>query len=254
MTDDSPTGAAAMPPADARPAHVAIIMDGNGRWAQACGQPRLYGHRQGANVVREITTFSRELGIDYLTLYSFSVQNWRRPLAEVTGLMHLLEEYCVEERDTLMDNGVRLATIGDLGRLPPSTQLALAQLQEETAVNDEMVLTLALSYGGREEIVRAAQRLAAAAVAGELEPEAIDEALLAAKLYTNGLPDPDLVIRTSGELRLSNFLLWQVAYAEFVFVDVHWPEFTRAHFAGALHEYARRSRRFGATGGQAALC
>ncbi len=243
-----------LPPASSRPGHVAIIMDGNGRWAQGRGEQRIFGHRQGADVVRDITVFSRQLGIRYLTLYSFSVQNWRRPLEEIKGLMALLEEYCVKERSTLMDNGVRLATIGEISRLPPSTQVALAKLEEETAANDGMTLNLALSYGGREEIVRAAKILAEASRAGEIDPAAIDEATFAQHLFTHDHPDPDLVIRTSGEVRLSNFLLWQSAYAELVFVDAHWPEFTREHFATALRTYACRSRRFGATGDQVGPC
>jgi len=164
-----------LPPPEARPAHVAVIMDGNGRWAKRQGLERLAGHHRGADVVRDITTFARELGIRYLTLYSFSVQNWRRPVAEVAGLMALLEDYCVKERETLMKNGVRLATIGGRDRLPPSTRKALDQLKAETAANDGMTLTLALDYGGREELVGAVRRLAGALVDGSLSPRDIDE-------------------------------------------------------------------------------
>ncbi len=217
-------------------------MDGNGRWAQSRRLERLEGHRKGADVVRDITTFARELEIPYLTLYSFSVQNWRRPSREVAGLMELLEKYCVDERDTLMKNDIRLSTIGRLDRLPPSTRRALEAMKAESAGNRKMTLTLAVDYGGREELVGAVQQIARQGVA----PEAIDEALIASRLYTSELPDPDLVIRTSGEVRVSNFLLWQIAYAELYFTDVLWPDFKREHFTAALRDYAERQRRYGA--------
>ncbi len=239
---------ALLPERLARPRHVAIIMDGNGRWAKDRGLPRLEGHRQGAKVVRDITTFARELEIPYLTLYSFSVQNWSRPPQEVAGLMWLLEDYCRRERDTLMKNDIRLLTIGGLARLPAATRNAVEQLMEETAENRSMTLTLALDYGGREEIVAAVRRLASLVRAEQLSPEAIDEATIGAQLDTAPMPDPDLVVRTSGERRISNFLLWQLAYAELYFTEVRWPDFGREHFIAALKDYARRERRFGAVG------
>lgn len=234
-----------LPAPSERPTHVAVIMDGNGRWATQRDLPRLEGHRRGADVVREITTFSRELEIPYLTLYSFSVQNWRRPPDEVAGLFQLLEEYCEDERDTLMDNNIRLAIIGDLSRLPSSTRDAVLRLMEETANNTMMTLTLAVDYGAREEMILAARRLAEAVRDGTLDSESIDEAKISSYLYTRNMPDPDLLVRTSGELRLSNFLLWQAAYAELYFTEVHWPDFTRSDFAAALRAYAGRHRRFG---------
>jgi undecaprenyl diphosphate synthase len=226
---------------------VAIIMDGNGRWALERGQARLDGHRKGADVVRDITTFARELEIPYLTLYSFSVQNWRRPPDEVAGLMQLLEEYCRNERDTLMENDIRLNTIGAQDRLPDTTHKALSALIEETADNRSMTLTLAIDYGGREELVAAVRRLAHDVKSKRLAPGKIDETAIETRLYTALMPDPDLVIRTSGEMRVSNFLLWQIAYAEFVFTDVLWPDFSREDLAAALHAFAKRERRFGAT-------
>jgi undecaprenyl diphosphate synthase len=228
-----------------RPRHVAVIMDGNGRWATDRGLPRLEGHRRGADVVRDITTYARELEIRYLTLYSFSVQNWRRPHEEVSGLMLLLEDYCKKERPTLMKNAIRLATIGSLERLPASTRNAVQALMRETENNRAMTLTLALDYGGREEIVRAVQKLAKDVQDRRLTADAIDEEEIQARLDTAALPDPDLVIRTSGEERVSNFLLWQIAYAELYFTSVRWPDFGRDDFAQALAEYARRDRRFG---------
>ncbi len=236
-----------LPPPASRPRHVAIIMDGNGRWARRRGLTRLDGHRRGADVVREITTYARELGIGYLTLYSFSAQNWRRPPAEVAGLMRLLEEYCAKERPTLMKNGIRLGVIGSLERLPSSTRTAVRELCEATADNPDMLLTLALDYGGREELLKAFRSLAEAVARGDLTPAQVNEQRVSAALDTGTMPDPDLVIRTSGEHRVSNFLLWQIAYAELCFTDVAWPDFTRADFASALCEYAGRERRFGAT-------
>lgn len=233
-----------------RPTHVAIIMDGNGRWAADRGMPRLEGHRKGADVVRDITTFARELGIGYLTLYSFSRQNWRRPPAEVAGLMHLLEDFCSRERDTLMRNDIRLTTIGESERLPASTRKALDTLIEETADNRSMTLCLAVDYGGREELVIAMRRLAADVKAKRVSVDSIDESSLESRLSTALMPDPDLLIRTSGELRISNFLLWQLAYAELHFCASRWPEFSRQDFRAALVDFASRERRFGATGDQ----
>jgi undecaprenyl diphosphate synthase len=233
---------------DRLPAHVAIIMDGNGRWAEDQGLARLEGHRRGARVVRDITTHARRLGLSYLTLYSFSRQNWRRPPFEVAGLMALLKDYCHDERATLMDNDIRLTTIGEIRRLPASTRRALGRLVEETANNRGMTLCLALDYGGREEITSACRLLAREAKEGTVAPGAIDEQHVAARLSTAGMPDPDLLIRTSGEQRISNFLLWQLAYAEMHFTPVRWPDFTRAHFDQALHDFDGRERRFGHSG------
>lgn len=245
MTETPPSAERA-----AVPQHVAVIMDGNGRWAQDQGLVRLEGHRRGAKVVRDITTYARELGVPYLTLYSFSKQNWRRPPLEVAGLMALLENYCRDERATLMENRIRLTTIGDIKRLPSSTRNALATLCEETRHNTSMTLCLAIDYGGREEIVSAVRRLANDWQAGEISADSIDEAAIEARLDTAQMPDPDLLIRTSGECRVSNFLLWQLAYAELHFTKVRWPDFTRAHFFAALQDYQSRQRRFGHTEAQ----
>ncbi|MFC1611250.1 isoprenyl transferase [Myxococcota bacterium] len=245
MTENPP-----VPDKAQRPSHVAVIMDGNGRWALEHGLPRLDGHYKGADVVRDITTFARELEIPYLTLFSFSVQNWQRPSDEVAGLMALLKEYCHKERDTLMDNDIRLATIGDLSKLPDSTRDAVNFLVEETADNRTMTLTLAIDYGGREEIVSAVKRLAHDIKRKRIEPDKIDESMIETRLDTALFPDPDFVIRTSGEQRLSNFLLWQIAYAELYFTDVRWPDFGRRHFAEALRAFASRERRYGATSQQ----
>lgn len=233
-----------------RPKHVAIIMDGNGRWATQRGRPRLDGHRQGADVVRDITIFCREIGIGYLTLYSFSVQNWQRPEDEILGLMQLLEDYCRDERDALMKNDIRLTTIGRVDRLPETTRRALENLGAETANNKSMVLTLAIDYGAREELVKAIADLAVEVAEGSRDASSINESSVAEKLFTSRVPDPDLMIRTSGEIRVSNFLLWQIAYAELLFTDVYWPDFTREHFTEALRDFANRQRRFGSTGEQ----
>ena len=228
-----------------RPDHVAIIMDGNGRWAAARGAGRADGHRQGAEAVRRVVRAARELGIPVLTLYAFSAQNWQRPAAEVADLMRLLHRFVIEECAELAARGIRLTAIGDEARLPAFVRGPLAALCDATRANRGMTLCLALSYGGRESIVRAAQRLARAAVAGRLQPEAIDEAQLARALDTRALPPPDLVIRTSGEQRLSNFFLWEAAYAELYFTDVMWPDFGRDELRAALEAYGRRQRRFG---------
>ena len=245
MLKDSERGGPTIPDPDMLPHHVAVIMDGNGRWATDRGLPRLEGHRQGANVVRDITTFCCEIGIGYLTLYSFSVQNWQRPPDEVAGLMSLLEDFCRDEKETLMKNRVRLTTIGRLDRLPDLTREAVLRLCEETNGNDGMLLTLALDYGGREELVCAFQELAFEIERGELSANSVDASLLRERLTTSEIPDPDLVLRTSGELRVSNFLLWQIAYAEFVFLETYWPDLTRQDFAAAIEEYTTRQRRFG---------
>ena len=209
------------------PRHIAIIMDGNGRWAQARGLPRVSGHEAGAESVREITRACREAGVEALTLYSFSTENWKRPADEVAALMGLLGRYLIDERREILENGVRLNAIGQLDKLPLAVRAALKELIHASRNNTGMVLTLALSYGGRNEIVEAARSLAKKAASGRLRPDAIDEAAFAAELGTAGLPDPDLLIRTSGELRISNFLLWQLAYAEIYVTDVLWPDFRR---------------------------
>ncbi len=232
------------------PTHIAVIMDGNGRWAEAQGLPRLEGHKRGAATVREITTACRELGVKYLTLYSFSSENWSRPKDEVDGLMSLLHQYLGEELPTLKKNGVRLNSIGETSKLPLLVRTLLEATKAATAKETGMTLTLALSYGARDEIVAAARALAEDVKRGALSVDAIDHAAFAARLETASMPDPDLVIRTSGEMRISNFLLWQVAYAELYVTSVAWPEFTRAHLAEALKSFGRRERRFGQTGAQ----
>ena len=227
------------------PEHVAIIMDGNGRWAAARGGTRSDGHRQGAEAVRRVVRAARELGVRYLTLYAFSAQNWERPAAEVADLMQLLLRFVLQERAELNARGIRLTTIGDETRLPAYVRGPIAALAEATRANRGMTLCLALSYGGRESIVRAAQRLARAAAEGRLAPEAIGEDHVTRALDTRALPPPDLLIRTSGEQRLSNFLLWECAYAELYFTDVMWPDFGREHLLAALEAFSRRQRRFG---------
>jgi undecaprenyl diphosphate synthase len=232
------------------PTHVAIIMDGNGRWARERGRPRLEGHQAGAKTVRDIVTYAREMGVRYLTLYAFSSENWGRPEDEVAGLMALLSDYLVEERSTMLDNAIELGTIGAIHKLPEAVQSLLSSVKEATAGLDGMRLTLALSYGSRDELLRGIRSLAEDVRSGELEAADIDEAAVAARLYTHDLPDPDLLIRTSGEQRISNFLLWQLAYAELYFTPVPWPEFTRAHFDEAVASFEGRERRFGLTGEQ----
>lgn len=227
------------------PRHVGIIMDGNGRWAQARGKPRLEGHREGANSVREVVRACRELGMAALTLYAFSEQNWSRPPDEISGLMELLREYLVEERAEIMENDIRFTAVGDLDRLPQMVQQPLGALIEDSAQNSSMILCLALSYGGREDILRTARRLALEVREGQLDPEEINEVTFGARLSTAYLPPLDLVIRTSGELRLSNFLLWEAAYAEFYFTEANWPEFRRPQLEEALSTYQNRERRFG---------
>ncbi|MEE2959413.1 MAG: isoprenyl transferase [Myxococcota bacterium] len=229
------------------PKHLAIIMDGNGRWAQAKGLPRLEGHRRGAGVVRLVTTAAREWGIRYLTLYSFSTENWKRPVGEIRGLMKLLREFCEKERDELMKNDIRLSLLGSLDRVPKPTRRAFQELAEVTANNKSMTLTLAIDYGSRQEIVEATRTIARDIEIGRLKSGQITEKLIATYLNTNQLPDPDLLIRTSGEYRLSNFLLWQLAYTEFYFSDVFWPDFDRGEFARALNVFGHRERRFGQT-------
>ncbi|MEW6433897.1 MAG: isoprenyl transferase [Myxococcota bacterium] len=234
----------------ALPRHVGIIMDGNGRWAEARGLPRIEGHREGSNSVREVTRSARRIGLEALTLYAFSSQNWARPADEVAGLMDLLREYLLKEREEILDNDIRLEAIGELDKLPKYVRDPLEALRGESAKNQAMTLTLALSYGGREEIVAMARRVAEKARSGELEPAAVSEALVDATLWTAGLPPVDLVVRTSGERRLSNFLLWQTAYAELVFTDVLWPDFRAKELTEAIAAFQNRERRFGQTSAQ----
>ena len=227
------------------PAHVAIIMDGNGRWAKARRLPRIMGHREGMKSVRAVVETARKVGIKVLTLYAFSKENWQRPKEEVSFLMRLLKEYLQKEVDELHQKDIQIRAIGELGLLPPEVQDLLRQAIEKTRPNQGMILNLALSYGGRAEIVQAARELTRACLAGRLKPEEIDEKLFSSYLYTRDLPDPDLLIRTSGELRLSNFLLYQCAYTELYFTRVLWPDFREKEFLEALKDYQRRERRFG---------
>jgi undecaprenyl diphosphate synthase len=231
--------------AGAGPRHVAVIMDGNGRWAQERGQPRIFGHRAGRKSVREVVEGCRELGVSILTLYTFSVENWQRPEAEIKALMGFLEATLREEKAELKKNGIRLGVIGRTKDLPAPVRKALDDTIAELSGGKDMLLNLALSYGGRTEIVDAARELAVEAAAGRLDPDAIDEAAFARRLYTADLPDPDLLIRTSGEMRLSNFLLWQLAYAEIWVTDLYWPDFRKEHLFTAVRDFQRRERRFG---------
>ena len=235
---------------DRLPEHVAIIMDGNGRWAKKQGLARVFGHQKGVETVHEITTAAAELGLKYLTLYTFSTENWNRPQEEVDAIMTLLVETIAKERPTLMKNNVRLLTIGDTNRLPDEARKKYLQLIEDTAGNTGLSLVLALSYSSRWEITEATKRIARKIENGELRAEDITEQTLTNNMTTAAIPDPDLLIRTSGEYRISNFLLWQLAYSEMYFTDCYWPEFTREEFYKALVDYAQRERRFGKTSEQ----
>jgi len=231
------------------PTHVAIIMDGNGRWAKARGLPRIAGHRAGAEAVRRTLTASVDLGIKYLTLFGFSSENWKRPVDEVSDLMGLLRHYIRGEIAELHRNGVRLRIIGDRAKLPNDIVGMIDNAETLTAANDRLNLAIALSYGGRAEIALAARRLAEDAAAGRIAPDAIDEDAFAARLLTAGMPDPDLLIRTSGEQRISNFLLWQTAYAELVFTPTLWPDFAKSDLEKAVRDFHGRDRRYGASVG-----
>ena len=244
----APSGTVIAEPACAAavPVHVAIIMDGNGRWAAARGLPRIAGHRAGAEAVRRTVEAAINAGVSWLTLYAFSSENWRRPAAEVADLTGLLGHYLRHEVSELHAKGVRLRFIGERGRFGRDINAHLVDAEARTAANTRLNLTVALSYGARDEIVAAARRLASDARDGKLDPAAIDESVFSSCLATADMPDPDLLIRTSGEQRLSNFLLWQSAYAEMLFLDVLWPDFNAEHFAAALADYACRERRFGA--------
>ena len=228
------------------PEHIAIIMDGNGRWAKERGLPRREGHRAGAESVREAVDACKELGVRYLTLYAFSSENWKRPQVEVLALMALLDRFLEERAKDLMRQDVRLRVIGDIARLPGPTRKRIERIVEQTAENRSLTLVLALSYGAREEIVAASRSLAADAAAGRLQPEDITAELFAGRLHTAGIPDPDLLLRTSGELRVSNFLLWQISYSEIMVVRKFWPDFRQGDLFEAVREYQQRHRRFGA--------
>jgi len=227
------------------PRHIAIIMDGNGRWAQGRGLPRVEGHRRGVASVRRVTEHCVRRGIGQLTLYCLSSENWRRPATELRFLMHLLEQYMIEERALLMRQRIRLSVIGRREGLPPETLAALDRTVELCAANDGMRLCLAINYGSRAEIVDAARRIAGDVVAGRMRPDEIDEDAFTARLDTAGMPDPDLLIRTAGEMRISNFLLWQISYAELWVTPVAWPEFEERHLDEAVAAFAGRDRRFG---------
>ena len=232
------------------PRHVAIIMDGNGRWAKKQGLARMYGHKQGAETVHRITETAAEMGIQYLTLYTFSTENWNRPKEEVDALMTLLVDTIAKETPTLMKNNVRLLTIGDTERLPEGAKRKFEQCMEETSGNTGLRLVIALSYSARWEITNAMQTAVRKAQAGALKAEDVNEELVSSLMTTAGMPDPDLLIRTSGELRISNFLLWQLAYSELYFTDCLWPEFTEEEFCKAIVDYQHRERRFGKTSEQ----
>jgi undecaprenyl diphosphate synthase len=231
------------------PVHVAIIMDGNRRWARSRGMPPVYGHQRGAEAVRRATEACARLGIRYLTLYAFSSENWARPRGEIGELMNLLRLYLRREINNLDRNGVRVRVIGERDGLDPDIRELIGAAEARTRNNARLDLIVALNYGSRREIVRVARRLAAEVAAGTLRAEAIDEAAISSRLDTAGIPDPDLLIRTSGEQRISNFLLWQLAYTELVFVPVAWPDFSEEHLRDAIAEFARRERRYGAEAG-----
>jgi len=232
---------------DRLPRHVAIIMDGNGRWAKQRGKSRIEGHRRGKTSVRVIVELSRKIGIRFLSLYAFSTENWLRPESEVHALMGLLEHYLVAEQAKMMRYGIRLLAVGDRSRLPESVRRTLEQVIDATRDNERMTVVLALSYSGRDEIVRMAQKLARAARDMRLDPEAIDERMISAQTDTPEVPDPDLLIRTSGEMRLSNFYLWQIAYSELYITPTLWPDFREQEYLQALSDFQRRRRRFGRT-------
>jgi undecaprenyl diphosphate synthase len=227
------------------PRHVAIIMDGNGRWAELRGLPRWRGHREGMRSVRTAVETALEVGLEHLSLYAFSRENWSRPPEEVGALMRLLAEFVDREREELREQGVRTRVFGDRERLPPPALASVERLEATTEGGDRLQLNVAISYGSRDEITAAARALARDAAAGRIDPEAITADDLASRLYTAGWPDPDLLVRTSGELRISNFLLWQIAYAEIYVTDTYWPDFGRTEFLEAIRDYQRRDRRFG---------
>ncbi|MAN45101.1 MAG: isoprenyl transferase [Alphaproteobacteria bacterium] len=228
------------------PTHVAIIMDGNGRWAKARGLPRAAGHERGVEALRKVVEAAGEIGVKYLTVYSFSTENWRRPASEVSALFGLLKTYMQKDLNRLRKEGVKITIIGRREGLPKDIADLVAKAERDTQHNDRFYLNIAFNYGGREEIARAMRKVATEAAAGQLAPESITEDLVADYLDTGGMPDPDLLIRTSAEYRLSNFLLWQIAYSELVFLDVFWPDFDRSWLEKAIQAYHERERRFGA--------
>ena len=236
---------AAFDPEKEIPRHIAIIMDGNGRWAKDRGKPRREGHRVGAASVEAALETCGEIGVEYLTLYAFSAENWKRPETEVTALMGLMTHFLKEKTPKLMANNIRLQVIGQIDRLPKSNRAALEKTIAKTVNNDGLTLVVALSYGSREEIVEATRKLMEKAVDGEVDPGKLDNELFAQHLDTASIPDPDLLIRTSGEFRISNFLLWQISYAEIVITHTFWPDFRRQHLLDAIGEYQSRQRRFG---------
>jgi undecaprenyl diphosphate synthase len=235
---------------DKLPRHIAIIMDGNGRWAERHAMGRVLGHRKGAESVRVVVRTCRRIGISCLTLYAFSMENWLRPKAEVRALLQLLKEYLVNEVQEMMDQDIRLTAIGNLDSLGAPVLMKLRETIERTAGNQGMVLNLALSYGGRDEIATAVGRIVSDGLAGKIKPADVTKELCQRYLYTSGLPDPDLLIRTGGEYRISNFLLWQMAYTEFYFTDILWPDFREPDLMEAIAEYQQRERRFGRTSEQ----
>lgn len=235
---------------DRLPRHIAIIMDGNGRWAKKQGMARMFGHRQGVKTVHQITEAAALLGVEYLTLYAFSTENWNRPKEEVDALMNLMIDTIAEETPTLMKNNVRLLTIGDISRLPEVTRKKFLECIAATSTNTGLMLVLALSYSARWELIEATKQIAREVREGKMNVEDVTEQTIAEYLTTVGIPDPDLLIRTSGELRISNFLLWQLAYSELYFADCLWPEFTEEEFYKAIVDYQHRERRFGMTSEQ----
>ncbi len=235
---------------DRLPRHIAIIMDGNGRWAKRNGKPRIFGHRAGVKSVRTITEAASKIGVEYVTLYAFSTENWNRPVTEVTALMSLLVETVKREIKALHENGIKLNAIGDLSKLPQSTYKALMDGISKTKDNDRMTLTLALNYSARWEMTNAMREISEKITSGILQQEDINEALISAHLTTKDIPDPELLIRTSGEHRVSNYLLWQIAYTEFYFTNIFWPDFGESELYQAILDYQRRERRFGKTSEQ----
>jgi len=229
------------------PKHVAIIMDGNGRWAKKRRLNRIRGHQKGTDAVRDVVRTSREIGISWLTLYAFSEENWKRPQAEISALMNLLKQFLKDELAEMQENGIRLQAIGRTQKLPKNVRKALFDTIEKTAGNKDMVLTLALSYGGRQEIMDSVQKIAAGVEKGRITASEITEELITDSLYTAGMPEPDLLIRTSGEYRISNFLLWQIAYTEIYITQSLWPDFGKDEYLAAIEDFQKRERRFGGT-------
>ncbi len=227
------------------PSHIAVIMDGNGRWAKKRNLPRVWGHREGAKSVREITETCAELGIKYLTLYAFSTENWKRPKKEIDFLMKLLKEYLDKEKETMLKNNIALETIGDISKLPAAVRSKIASVKKAVSKNSGMTLVLALNYGSRKEIINAARKIAKETARGKIKPSEINEKNFKKYLYTNKIPDPDFLIRTSGEMRVSNYLLWQIAYSEIYVTKTLWPDFRKKQLRAALAEYGKRERRYG---------